>query len=389
MESEQAPSDPSSGLCDLLIAVVPRERSGARMTARVEYQKHWALSEVLRRHQAGEPYCFVFEHHDDVIVLDDEHLPRTVAFYQVKTKNHGEWKLRELLKRDRPDEEGLSILGKMYVNRLTFGDHTASMTFVSNVPCMARLATGGVAGDRDMVCAVELAADEREQIIGKLRAEHGDQVSDGDAELIFLAHSDLALRNTEEHGVGKLDAFLRVLFPHRRLPTHAIYRTLLGEISRRTGHEDIPGSFAQLVRDRGLTRERVEECLREAGAYSNPEEAWAIVSAHLIGHGGWSPRAVQRVGEAWRKYEVERMDPENITLQRLAAALRGQLAGVTDSDGINVMLTSVLADARLAHPQDVTLLGDGYVQAMILFEYMSNVDSEFSSSSSSAAEEAS
>jgi hypothetical protein len=363
------------------------------MTGRVEYQKHWALSELLRRHQGGDDYCFVFEYHDDVVVLDREREPSEAAFYQIKTKNHGQWQLRELLRRDRPDDaEGLSILGKMYVNKKQFPDHTASLTFVSNVPCMARLSDGsGTAGDRDNVCVAELSEEERETILSQLREEHGAAVADGDAELIFLAHCDLALRNTEDHGVGKLDAFLRMLFPFRKLPVRAIYHALLSEISRRSGHDDIPSSFEQLVNQRGFSRAAVDRCLREAGVHHDPDESWEIVKGYLQLEPGWGPGMIRRIGEHWRRYEVERMNPEALLLQRFAERIRTGVRPFVDREqepSLTQMLTTVVSTLQPEYATDLAILGSDYVRAMILFEYMETYANPFPPSGASASEEA-
>jgi len=385
------PNDDPPALRELLLAVVPRERSGARMTNRVEYQKHWALSEMLERHRDPSNYCFVFEFHDDVAVLDDADQPTTIAFYQIKTKSRGEWKLTELLKRDRPDDDSnLSIIGKMYVNRMNFPQHATSLTFVSNVPCSAKLEGGtGIAGDRDLVSVMELDQAERDAVLGQLRAEHGAAVADGDASLIFLAHSSLALRDTEAHGVGKLDAFLRFLFPARKLPVHSIYRALLGEISRRSGHEDVPGTFAELIRERGFSRSQVEDCLRAAGVYGDPDEAWRVVESHLRRDTGWGPRRFLAVRAAWRRYEVERMNPENIVLQRLTDAVRMEVARLADEDDVALLLAMVATRLDRHSRPEVELMGDDYLHAMILFEFMEyNADHNISSPGSTTSEEA-
>ena len=378
-------------LTQLLVTVRPRERSGSRMTNRVEYQKHWVLSEMLVLHIAAEDYCFVFEHHDDVLLLDSPVAPTRASFYQVKTKASGKWTLSQLLKRDRTDEGvGFSILGKLYLHKTNFGSSAAALTFVSNVPCSVRLgAASGEAGDVERACASQLHGDEQTTLLAKLRDEHGDTVAVGDVNLFFLVHSDLALRNTEDHGVGKLERFLSIQFPLRKLHVRAIYHALLGEISRRTGHEDIPTSFEQLVNERGLSRNAVDQILSRAGVHDDPDGALQVMRG-LLAQLGWGPGRLQNFVAKWRQYEIERMNPEHTTLSRLRTRVNSAVVPFvrTDEAPLAAILADVTGNSEVKAMAAANLLGKDYLEAMTLFEYMEAYEKHYSSPDSAASEEA-
>lgn len=366
----------NAALKDLLISIRPRERSGARMTNRVEYQKHWAITLILGLHLGQEDYCVVFEHHDDIVVLDRVDDPQSAKFYQVKTKEHGAWKLAELLKSRDEGEGGLSIIGKMYLNKRNFPNHTEELVFVSNVPCTAPLTAGGEAGDQAETCARELTDSERAKVIERLRVEYGPEVPDEDIELFFIVHSDLALRDAESHGVGKLEEFLSRLFPHRKLRYRAIYRALLGEVSRRTGNEDLPSSYGSLIRDRAIDRDTVDNCLRQAGVHDDPDESWDIVKRFMVAE-GWSPILIRRIRQEWVRYEVERMDPEKVALQEMRKRVDAIIRSTSRAgdEPLRDVLASI--EARLALTEDdLRALGADCIRAMILFEYMDSYGSD-------------
>jgi hypothetical protein len=49
-----------------LIQQSPRDTSGSLAADRFEYQRNWALCELLRLHATGNDYVVTFDHHEDV-----------------------------------------------------------------------------------------------------------------------------------------------------------------------------------------------------------------------------------------------------------------------------------------------------------------------------------
>jgi Cap4 dsDNA endonuclease len=118
-----------------LLATGPREVSGPRTANRFDFQKDWALCEILARHLADtNDYCVILEFHDDVLVLDSSQNPGRADFFQIKTKRGKHWTLSELLEREKGDggEGSLSYLRKLYVNRLVVPVGEITLNFVSN-----------------------------------------------------------------------------------------------------------------------------------------------------------------------------------------------------------------------------------------------------------------
>jgi hypothetical protein len=73
-------------LKDTFLTVTPRENAGARSSDRSDYQKDWALCQLLRLHGSGSDYLIVFDLHDDILIFDSEANPTLISFYQSKRR---------------------------------------------------------------------------------------------------------------------------------------------------------------------------------------------------------------------------------------------------------------------------------------------------------------
>lgn len=49
----------------------PREKAGAATSRAYEFQKHFALSRLLDAHIAGQDYTAWFDHHDDLVFVEN------------------------------------------------------------------------------------------------------------------------------------------------------------------------------------------------------------------------------------------------------------------------------------------------------------------------------
>jgi len=83
-----------------LLNTPPRDLSGATASDRFAYQRTWALCHLLELHISGQDYVVIFDHHEDVSVLDAEEQPTSLKGYQIKTKDNGGFTVNALLKRE-------------------------------------------------------------------------------------------------------------------------------------------------------------------------------------------------------------------------------------------------------------------------------------------------
>ena len=70
----------------ILVTTKPREKAGPRTGARYAFQAHVSLAKVLEIHETGVDYRAVFDHFDDLALLNGSNNPDEVEFFQIKGK---------------------------------------------------------------------------------------------------------------------------------------------------------------------------------------------------------------------------------------------------------------------------------------------------------------
>ncbi len=68
------------GLAETLVSIPQSERGGEIAQRGFDYQTCWALSQMLEYELDEKNYVFIFEYHDDVLILDDEVSPTQLTF---------------------------------------------------------------------------------------------------------------------------------------------------------------------------------------------------------------------------------------------------------------------------------------------------------------------
>lgn len=391
-------------LRDRLVRVAPRERAGARAASRLEYQRHWALVELLARHERGEDYCVVFEHHDDVVFLDNADAPTGIEFFQIKT-NDRDWTLNALIARSASGDDtgadgrtsapadtgarrrrrgtpsgqstGLSIIGKLYENWLKYESATRALTFVSNhaisQSCRLRPNT-----DRQRFCATALAPEEWQRLVGAILAEHGASVRPDGLRLLHLVRTQIPAHEGQArvHSLGALTDFLAKLAPGQRLhaaAVHALHGAVMSELARLNTYEGTHRDYEDLLAHQGLSRRQFGEMLVRAGLADDLDAAWQEIHAQLLTE-GWSFLKRRRLHEAWTDYLLARMDSTNVLIQRqrrrVRAAIARERAGGFDGP-LRDLITAVRT-ACASGPDAIPSPGQSEedVAAMILMELM-------------------
>jgi hypothetical protein len=117
---------------DALHKTKPREKAGARTAARFEFQANFSILKILDIHEAGDDYRAIFDHFDDLTILNSSSQPTCIDFFQIKGLSTGSWTIKRLVKEQTDKAPPRSIIGKMYKNAHDFAAHANSITFASN-----------------------------------------------------------------------------------------------------------------------------------------------------------------------------------------------------------------------------------------------------------------
>ena len=365
MSSLYAPAS----LLDRLVQTPPRETSGSRSANRFSYQKNWALCLLLELHGTRDNYVLILDFHDDVIVLDSDNNPTGVEFYQIKTKTKGEMSLQYLL--DKKEDNGLSILGKLFSNIAAFPDDTKSLNIVSTAPFGVTLAATSKKTDKTATLLSELSPNEIAKVMAALKEEHNLTTLPDIASIVWFIVSDLSLKDCDTHSRGKLSDFLQTTFPDKTFPVTTVYRTLISEIQRRNDWEQRPASVDDLLSVKAISKKQFETMLAAIPDNKNVDKAIADGISELRAE-NVSYQTVEAIRGAARQYEVERMEYSNQAIQKLRDDIIALLRSKKATRTAYPSLCAKMLDITTAINKDsstVNLIGDDdYLKAMIIVE---------------------
>ena len=358
-------------LKERLVIARPREESGRRTSDRYDFQKNWALCEILSRHEQDADYCVVLEHHEDIIVLDSELEPSVIELYQIKTRDGTHWLLSELLEREkgRDGAPKTSYLGRLVRNLLIFGEYVRGLHFVSNLPYKVALESKEKSIPLDKIPLSELATLELTKIDACLTEEYAPEAVPTYKKCTALLRCSLSLKEHDEHTQGVLVRFLDKRTPGASYPIPAIYRSLFDEIRRKTNTPQQCRDLAELIRHRSISRSRFDEILRAIVPTQPREQLWSMALTRLHNEGVPLPTIAGSLRMRTR-CELDTLDIGNVTLQRFREEIRTSLAAQAQDALLSSILGNVRTHIMATCPTLYTTLGTDYVNASILLEYI-------------------
>src|SRR5262249_1984847 len=118
----------------------------------------------------------------------------------------------------------------------------------------------------------DLSDNVRQTIKDHIATSFGEPIVEDDLAAFRFHHCTLALKDQATHAKGVLQEFFERQFPNRSHPISAIYQLLMAEISNRSGREQPPSNYAELLRNHSLSRSDIEGHLRSVGRQPDPAE---------------------------------------------------------------------------------------------------------------------
>lgn len=358
-------------LRDAIIRLKPREHAGSRSADRFDYQKDWAICKLLQLHESNADYLIAFDVFDDVIVLNSEATPDRISFFQIKTRDMPPMRLAELLRRKQgKDNELLSILGKLYYNKVAFPDHTECLTLVSNVPFEIKLNDGSAKStSKTLLCCTDLESSVRSKIGHQLTEEHRLASEAVFAHFMFLEVSDLPLKGHDTHTLGKIAEFLDRLNPSGSFRVPLVYRTLADEVRRKNNYHSDPAAYDAFVREKAISRSAFAEILKGVVAYEDIDSRWERVEARLNAD-QMSVFTIRKLHDQFRRIAIDRLSQVNLSLKRLQASVKRHLDEAENRihpNSLALLLDSVVAAIR-AEPSaaEHRRHDDDYIKALAL-----------------------
>lgn len=360
-------------LRDLVPMIAPRERAGARATRGFSFQKDWAICEILRRHELPEEYLVAFDYQEDFVLVNRPSTDAEMHFFQIKGRRSGTCSMAYLVHRAKKKSgaRDLSIVAKLYDNKLRYPGNTASLNFVTNVPFKVALRpTEKEASTERLEISFELIdPTERKKAEKTVQAEHSLSEEPQLHPYTFLRIAKLDLLDSESHAVGKIDGFLEKRAPSRKRHSRPFYQALFTEVDRRSKVAEVISSYEEFLEMKALTRGQIEDFVSMAGVAVDLDALWAVVEQRLNVE-GMSVSRIRSLRQAWLRYEVERLDGQNSLVRRVRAAIQ-QFLSQPERNHIPT-LTALLKEAgddALLQASRSSVFTPPYLEAAVLLEF--------------------
>ncbi|NVJ17472.1 DUF4297 domain-containing protein [Myxococcus sp. AM010] len=393
-----------------LANVKPSETGGPRASNRLDFQKNWTLCHLVERHKEGADYVVVCDYHDDVVVLIGVPSAAKLHFYQVKTRDGSHWTMARLTsskkKRKKKgkasaetakladdvvdtstadEEEGGSILGKLYKHKLGFLDRLGSLNLVSNCCFKLSLSDGTSSESKPHFTFVELDVDEKKAAAERVQAEHNLTEQAEFPEATHFIVSDMTTTGHDKSAIGVIATYLEYRYgTSESFPVAAIHRSLFDEIRRRSNREGTWDDLDLLLKQKGVSRSDFEKLLSKVHPRRDAESQWLELSKELES-AGISIRRRIRISNSWHRYRVDRIDESNEILQRRRDAVVAVIEKMI-ADGIEDVST-VLSEVSVKIPADQAFDPE-YTCAMALYEFCNIEDPVVQKTHSQPPEEA-
>jgi len=261
----------------------PREKSGSRTSSRFEFQANFSILKILDLHESENDYRVLFDHFDDLTILNSSDAPTRIKFYQIKGRDSGKhWTIKQLVKEDKTGDSPKSIIGKMYKNASSFSPEAECAAFASNAS-YDFLLDGGTKTTPDNVTITgsQLHATELQAIDAILEPDFPSPRNPACAGILLFERTNLPLQQQAIFVTGRLAEHLATFAGDEHLPIKALYDVLLQNVLARAGNTDEPDSLETLYKNKSLSRGEIADLIQRASRKRSFETAWLIIVTEL------------------------------------------------------------------------------------------------------------
>lgn len=264
-----------------ILKLKPREESGSKTARKYTFQKDLSLYLLLTVHEKSQDYVFLFDFHDDLVVLDSEKNPQKMDFYQIKSKDSGNWTVKALTKKEK---DKLSITGKLYLNKINFNKNTNSLNFISNSSfSFKKLANGEESLKRSKIRATELEKSVLKELEDAIKDEHKITKTEFE-KLTNFQVTKLSNKDSSTHCLGELSKLINKINPENTINPELAYKQVFNEVSRQTentfGDKSIT-NLEELIDIKGISKRQFVEFLEKAGLYKSVQQEWDEIKLSL------------------------------------------------------------------------------------------------------------
>ncbi len=283
----------SRSVNELLKAGRPREQSGSQTAGRYGFQANYGILKLIELRESGQDFRVVFDLFDDLIVLDCSSSPKEMRFYQVKSKDPGDWTGANVCSKIG-EAKPRSIVSRLYDHVHQFGAVVVETGLVSNAPFKLKLNDGTTtSGTHLRIMGSDLHGDE----IAKISKAVDDDFSPADVprwlpRLAFI-RTTLGIHGQDLVVIGRLQQHNEVIDGPQGIKTSALYQTLHASVEHRTAYSERAANAEALILRKSITRSDLDELIERAtNRRRGILEDWAILQADFNARGVGSRRQI-------------------------------------------------------------------------------------------------
>lgn len=270
-------------LIDTIIKLKPREEAGSKTSRKYHFQKDLSLFLMIERHVSASDYLFLFDLHEDLIILNSSTLPTKANFYQIKSKDgNGFWTLNTLTKCNSGKS---SIIGKLYLNKLTFPASTESLNFISNARFnFSDLKDKSDSKTLNLIYGKNLNSNDIIKVDKKIREELQLHADSNFEKLTNFHVTSLSNTDSSTHCIGKLNRLINSINPDNKINAELAYKQIINEIVIKTGNTisaTTINNLSELIILKGISKDMFLKYLEQAGLYKSIDDEWGEIKQSL------------------------------------------------------------------------------------------------------------
>jgi hypothetical protein len=276
-----------TNLLTAISSAKPREKSGARTTARYGFQVNASILKMLDLHESGHDYRAVFDHFDDLMVFDKSDKPENVEFYQIKSQGEGSWSLKDMVRKQGKGSPPVTFLGRLHHHMGTFGQMVTKLCFVSNLGFRLKLADGtSTTLDHHVVKSTALHSDEIDLLKESVARDAVTPPSVDGSHLFVFERTPLGINGQETFVRGRLLEFFHERGGAEQVPVISLYDALRGNVFTKSTVTQEFTTEAEFYDRKTLCRADIEDMFSRATMTGRRfHESWATVERDLASAG--------------------------------------------------------------------------------------------------------
>jgi hypothetical protein len=217
-------------MADNPLAEAQRESAGASTFGKYNFQFHWALCEIIEKHNSQKEYALLIEHHEDVVIADSLDAENAqFEFYQVKNQK-ATYTTASLTKRPKGAKGALknSVLGKLlsscistrYEDRITTIGLVSSSGFSLPLDKSLKL---------DVIKVGDISESDLSNLTQDIDNELGIKVLPEHLQFII---PEIQLKNQEDYVLSHFARLVNKLFSGAFCNPVNIYRSVIDQMGR-------------------------------------------------------------------------------------------------------------------------------------------------------------